>query len=80
MDRTGADFDAAVQSMRDRLGARPVPIHVPIGSEEHFSGIVDLVEMRAITYSNALGTEFAVEEIPANLADAAQTATTTSST
>ena len=72
MDRTGADFDAAVQSMRDRLGARPVPIHVPIGSEEHFSGIVDLVEMKAISYSNALGTEFAVEEIPAELADAAQ--------
>ena len=57
MDRTGADFDAAVQSMRDRLGARPVPIHLPIGSEEHFSGIVDLVEMKAITYANALGTE-----------------------
>src|ERR687898_1635190 len=71
MDRTGADFDAAVQSMRDRLGARPVPIHVPIGSEENFSGIVDLVEMRAIIYSNPLGTEFAVEDIPANLADAA---------
>ena len=73
MDRTGADFDASVQSMRDRLGARPVPIHVPIGSEEHFSGIVDLVEMKAIVYSNTLGTEFAVEEIPANLADAAET-------
>ena len=64
MDRTGADFDAAVQSMRDRLGATPVPIHLPIGSEEQFSGIVDLVEMKAITYSNALGTEFAIEEIP----------------
>ena len=48
MDRTGANFDAAVQSMRDRLGARPVPIHVPIGSEEQFSGIVDLVEMKAM--------------------------------
>ena len=72
MDRTGADFDAAVQSMRDRLGARPVPIHVPIGAEEHFSGIVDLVEMKAIVYANALGTEFSVEEIPAELADAAE--------
>ena len=71
MDRTGADFDAAVQSMRDRLGAIPVPIHLPIGSEEQFSGIVDLVEMKAITYSNALGTEFAVEEIPEALATAA---------
>ena len=72
MDRTGADFDAAVQSMRDRLGARPVPIHLPIGAEEHFSGIVDLVEMKAIVYSNALGTEFAVEDIPAELAEAAE--------
>src|SRR6186713_2549835 len=71
MDRTGADFDAAVQSMRDRLGARPVPIHLPIGSEENFSGIVDLVEMKAITYGNTLGTEMSVEEIPADLADAA---------
>ncbi|MBA3401339.1 MAG: elongation factor G [Actinobacteria bacterium] len=72
MDRTGADFDAAVQSMRDRLGAIPVPIHLPIGSEEQFSGIVDLVEMKAITYSNALGTEFSTDEIPAALADAAE--------
>jgi elongation factor G len=74
MDRTGADFDASVQSMRDRLGARPVPIHLPIGSEENFSGIVDLVEMKAITYANALGTEMSVEEIPADLADAANAA------
>jgi len=68
MDRTGADFDAAVQSMRDRLGAAPVPIHVPIGQEEDFAGIVDLVELKAITYLNALGTEFSVGEIPVELA------------
>ena len=49
MDRTGADFDAAVQSMRDRLGANPVPIQLPIGEEDAFSGIVDIVEMKAIT-------------------------------
>ncbi len=67
MDRTGADFDAAVQSMRDRLGAFPVPIQLPVGEEEHFSGIVDLVEMNAISYTNALGTEFAVEDIPDEL-------------
>src|ERR671914_1806158 len=72
MDRTGADFDAAVQSMRDRLGATPVPIHLPIGSEEHFSGIVDLVEMKAISYTNALGTEFSVDEIPTQLVGAAE--------
>jgi elongation factor G len=71
MDRTGADFAAAVQSMRDRLGAVAVPIHLPIGQEEAFAGIVDLVEMKAITYTNALGTEFSVEDIPASLADAA---------
>ncbi|MBA2740459.1 MAG: elongation factor G [Actinobacteria bacterium] len=72
MDRTGADFTAAVQSMRDRLGANPVPIQLPIGSEEAFSGVVDLVEMNAVTYANTLGTEFAVEDIPAELLDQAQ--------
>ena len=47
MDRVGADFFASVQSMVDRLGAKPVPIQLPVGREEHFRGIVDLVEMRA---------------------------------
>src|SRR6185295_2804447 len=56
MDRTGADFDASVQSMRDRLGARPVPIQIPIGQEDKHRGIVDLVEMKAVTYGNTLGT------------------------
>jgi elongation factor G len=72
MDRTGADFDAAVQSMRDRLGATPVPIHVPIGREEGFNGIVDIVEMRAITYTNALGTDIEVGDIPSESIEAAQ--------
>jgi elongation factor G len=67
MDRTGADFEKAVQSMRDRLGANPVPIHLPIGSEDNFAGIVDLVEMKAITYANVLGTEVVAAEIPQNL-------------
>ena len=57
MDRTGADFFAAVQSMVDRLGAHPVPIQLPIGQEEHHRGVVDLVEMRAITYADDLGDE-----------------------
>ena len=74
MDRTGADFDAAVQSMRDRLGATPVPIHLPIGNEEAFAGIVDLVDMKAITYTNALGTDLVVDDIPADLAAAADAA------
>jgi elongation factor G len=72
MDRTGADFDAAVQSMRDRLGATPVPIHIPIGREDGFSGIVDLVEMKATRYTNALGTEFSLEGIPPELVERAE--------
>ena len=72
MDRTGANFDAAVQSMRDRLGASAVPIQHPIGEEDAFYGIVDIVEMNAIVYTNALGTEFAIEEVPAQLQERAQ--------
>jgi elongation factor G len=71
MDRTGANFFAAVQSMRDRLGANPVPVQLPIGQEEHFVGVVDLVEMRAIVYRDDLGQVFDVTEIPAELAEQA---------
>ena len=71
MDRTGADFANAVQSMRDRLGANPVPIQLPIGEEDQHIGVVDLVEMQAITYQDDLGQEFTVGAIPAELADAA---------
>ena len=72
MDRTGADFFASVQSMVDRLGAHPVPVQLPIGQEEHFRGVVDLVEMNAIIWKDDLGTEFEVTEIPAELAEQAQ--------
>jgi elongation factor G len=72
MDRTGANFFAAVQSMRDRLGANPVPLQIPIGSEENFTGVVDLVEMQAVTYKDDLGKEFDVVEIPAELLEQAQ--------
>ena len=58
MDRTGANFFAAVQSMRDRLGANPVPVQIPIGQEDNFRGVVDLVEMQAIVYKDDLGQEF----------------------
>jgi elongation factor G len=71
MDRTGADFFASVQTMVDRLGARPVPVQLPIGSEEHFRGVVDLVEMKAITWSDDLGTAMDVGEIPAELSEQA---------
>src|SRR6266496_2474732 len=72
MDRTGADFFASVQSMIDRLGAHPVPIQLPIGLEEHHRGIVDLVEMRAVTWSDDLGTKMETGEIPAELQEQAQ--------
>jgi elongation factor G len=71
MDRTGADFFGSVQSMIDRLGAHPVPVQLPIGQEEHFRGVVDLVEMKAIVWTDDLGTEFNVEEIPTELVEQA---------
>src|SRR4051795_248531 len=52
MDRTGPDFDAGVESIRDRLGVTPVPIQLPIGSENTFKGIVDLVRMKAVVWDN----------------------------
>src|SRR5205807_519951 len=74
MDRIGADFDAGVQTMIDRLGAHPVPIQLPIGAEAGFKGVVDLVSMKAIVYKDDLGTEQEETEIPAELADAAAAA------
>jgi elongation factor G len=71
MDRTGADFFASLQSMVDRLGARPVPAQLPIGQEEHFRGVVDLIEMRSIVWTDELGTTLDVGEIPAELAEQA---------
>src|SRR2546421_3545581 len=72
MDRTGTDFFGSVQSMVDRLGAHPVPVQLPIGQEEHFRGVVDLVEMRAITWSDDLGTKMETGEIPGELIEQAQ--------
>ena len=74
MDRIGADFGAAVQTMIDRLGARAVPIQLPIGAEADFAGIIDLVEMNATTYKDDLGTEVEVGPIPADMADEAELA------
>ncbi len=75
MDRIGADFDRGVQTMIDRLGAHPVPIQLPIGAEQDFRGIVDLVQMKAILYKDELGKDKEVVEIPDELraeADAAR--------
>jgi elongation factor G len=71
MDRTGADFFASVQTMVDRLGARPVPVQLPIGAEEHFRGVIDLVEMKAITYHDDLGQNMETGDIPAELLEQA---------
>jgi len=72
MDRTGADFFAAVQSMVDRLGAHPVPVQLPLGQEEHFRGVIDLVEMRAIAWEDDLGTKMDTIEIPEELLEQAR--------
>jgi elongation factor G len=72
MDRTGANFFAAVQSMIDRLGAKPVPIQIPIGQEDKHVGVIDLVEMKAIVYKDDLGQDFDVTDIPAELVEQAQ--------
>ncbi len=70
MDRTGADFNMSVQTIRDRLGARAVPIQLPIGSESNFLGIVDLVEQKAILYKDETkGAKFEEGPIPAEMAD-----------
>jgi elongation factor G len=66
MDRIGSDFDRGVQTMIDRLGARPVPIQLPIGAESDFLGIIDLVENHAVIYRDELGMEQEVVEIPAD--------------
>ena len=68
MDRIGADFERGVQTMIDRLGAKPVPIQLPIGAESDFLGVIDLVAMKAIVYKDELGKEQEIEEIPEHLA------------
>src|SRR5581483_9352324 len=74
MDRIGADFERGVQTMVDRLGAHPIPIQLPIGNEADFTGIVDLVQNKAVVYRDELGKEQEVIEIPAELAEQAAAA------
>ena len=72
MDRSGADFFETVQQMKDILGANPIAIQIPIGAEENFKGVVDLIKMKAILWHDeTMGAEYDVEEIPADLADEA---------
>ena len=77
MDRTGADFDRVVAQIKNRLGARPVPIQMPIGAEEDFQGVIDLIRMKAITYGPPgvdQGQNYEINDIPADMLDAAQAA------
>ncbi|MBB4612175.1 elongation factor G [Novosphingobium taihuense] len=72
LDRTGANFKYCVQTIIDRLGAKPAVLYLPIGAESDFKGLVDLVEQRAIIWKDeSLGAEFFYEEIPADMADEA---------
>ncbi len=72
MDILGADFYRAVAMMKDRLRTNAVPIQLPIGAEDHFTGIIDLVEMKAVTYGDDLGTQIDVGEIPEDMLEDAQ--------
>ena len=73
MDRSGADFFEVVRQMKAVLGANPAPIAIPIGAEETFKGIVDLIDMKAIFWHDeTMGADYSVEEIPANLVDEAE--------
>ena len=72
MDIMGADFYHVVDMMKDRLKCNAVPIQLPIGAEDEFRGIIDLVEMKAYIYTNDLGTDIKVEDIPEDMKDKAQ--------
>lgn len=75
MDRPGADFNHAVDTIRTRLSAKPVPIQMPIGAEDQYKGLIDLIQMKAITWKDeSLGAEYEVEDIPASLQAEAEAA------
>ncbi|CCY24860.1 elongation factor G 2 [Brachyspira sp. CAG:484] len=72
MDRTGANFYRVVDQIRNRLGGNAHPIRLPIGAEDKFQGLIDLFEMKAYIYTNDLGTDIKVEDIPADMLDQAK--------
>ena len=72
MDVTGADFYDCVEQMKDRLGCHPVPIQLPIGKEDEFEGIVDLIKMRAFVQTDDLGKNIEETDIPADLVESAE--------
>ncbi len=69
MDRVGAHFANAVQSMRDRLGANALPIQLPIGAEDEFVGVVDLISNKALVWKDDLGTQYEAQDVPAEMED-----------
>jgi elongation factor G len=73
LDRTGADYWRVVDMIKDRLGANAVPLQIPIGIEDRFRGVIDLINMKAITYGNDLGDQVEMGDIPAELAQEAAT-------
>ena len=73
MDRSGADFFETVQQMKDILGANPCPVQIPIGAEENFKGVIDLIKMKAILWHDeTMGAEYSIEDIPSDLLDEAK--------
>ncbi len=75
MDRIGADFDRGVSMIRERLGANAIPLQLPIGKEENFTGVIDLVEMKAIVWDDeSLGASYEIADIPADLQAQAEAA------
>ncbi|MBI9051097.1 MAG: elongation factor G [Anaerolineaceae bacterium] len=72
MDRVGASYEMSIESIKQRLGANPIAIQLPIGSESQFRGVVDLIEERAIYWKDDLGSEMEISEIPADLVENAQ--------
>ncbi|MEZ5105990.1 MAG: elongation factor G [Draconibacterium sp.] len=74
MDRQGADFFKVYDEIKEKLGANPVPVQIPIGAEEKFEGVIDLIEMKAVRWydDEAMGTKYSLEEIPADLVELAE--------
>jgi elongation factor G len=72
MDRIGADFYSSVQMIKDRLGAAPIPIQLPIGAESAFKGVIDLLSMKALLWDDKMGEEWEIAEIPAEMLDDAE--------
>ncbi len=71
MDRVGADFDMSVDSIREKLGARPIPVQIPIGAEDNFKGVVDLIENTVLTWTDEMGEKIDRLPIPEDLAERA---------